>query len=224
VAAFVVDTVHIRRYARITGQPDVAPSEAWAPMPPSLWVRTTLVILVAASGTGCQNWHIQPTDIQTIRSPAVKLEGTANIELETGEVVTDRNPSKGFGVADQLALVGHVKAELEASQAFLRINLNHEADSAYRIQIIFHRTVASGGDLSGIYNLDVELKIYDHGQLSLQRRYEVVTPEHEMLAFFVDATVRATKTRAANEVHRRVMQDINEWLRDVATKAAPPTP
>lgn len=193
-------------------------------MPQSLCVHTALLILVAASGTGCQNWHIQPTDIQTISSPAVKLEGTANIELVTGEVITDRNPSKGFGVTDQIAFIGHVKEELESSHAFLRINVNPDADSAYRIQIIFHRTVASGGDLSGIYDLDVELKLYDHRQLALQRRYEVVTPEHEMLAFFVDATVRATKTRAANEVHRRVMQDINGWLRDAAMKAAVPTP
>ncbi len=183
-------------------------------MPQSFCVRTVLLILVAVSGTGCQNWHIQPADIQTIRSPAVKLEGTANIELETGEVVADRDPSKGFGVADQRAFVRHVKEELEASQALLRINLNHDADSVYLIKIIFHKTVASGGDLSGIYNLDVELRIYDHGQLSLQRQYAVVTPEHEMLAVFVDATVRATKARAANELHRRVMQDINLWLRD----------
>jgi hypothetical protein len=183
-----------------------------------------MVILLAVSGTGCQNSYIQPNDIQTIVLPSIQLDGKANIELETGEVVTDRNPSKGFGVADQLAFVGHVKEELESSHAFLRTNLNHDADSAYRIQIIFHRTVASGGDLSGFYELDVELKLYDHRQLALQRRYEVVTPEHEMLAFFVDATVRATKTTAANELHGRVMQDLNGWLRDVAMKAAPHTP
>lgn len=193
-------------------------------MPKLFCIRTSVLLLLVVSGTGCQNWHLQPNDLQTIPSPAVKLAETANIELETGEVVTDRNPSKGFGVADQRAFVRHVKEELEASQAFRSINLNHAAETEYLIQIFFHRTVAAGSDVSGIYNLDVELKIYDHRQLSLQRRYEVVTPEHELLAFFVDATVRATKTRAANELHRRVMQDINEWLRDVAKHAAPHTP
>ncbi len=167
-----------------------------------------VIFLVAVSGLSCQNCHIQPTNIQTMISPAVTLEGVATIELETGEVVTDRQPPKRFGVADQRAFIRHVKEELEPSRAFLRITLNHDADSAYLIKIIFQRTVAAGSDLSGIYHLDVELKIYDHRRLSLQRAYNVVTPEHEMLAFYVDATIRATKARAANDLHRRVMQDI----------------
>lgn len=183
-----------------------------------------MLILLAVSGTGCQNSYIQPNDIQTIVLPSIQLDGKANIELETGEVVTDRNPSKGFGVADQLAFVNHLKEELDSSHSFLSINLNHDADIDYLVNIIFHKTVASGGDLSGIYNLNVELKIYAHGQLSLQRRYEVITPENEVLAFFVDATIRATKTRAANELHRRVTQDINRWLLDAAKNAAPHTP
>ena len=220
----MVDTARILRYAPAIEQPDFAPCYGNGQMAKLLCIRTAMVILLAVSGAACQNWHIQPDDIQTIISPAVKLEGRANIELETGEVVTDRNASKGFGVADQLAFVTHVKEELESSGSFLRINLNHDADIEYLIKIIFHRTVASGGDLSGIYDLDVELKIYAHSQLSLQRRYEVVAPENEALAFFVDGTVRATKTRAANELHRRVMQDINGWLRDATKNAAPHTP
>lgn len=183
-------------------------------MPKLACIRIPMLILLAVSCTGCQNAYIQPDDIQTIMSPSVRLEGIADIKLEPGEIVTDRYPSKGFGVTDQIAFVNHLKEELESSNSFLSINLNHDSVIDYRINILFHKTVASGRELLGIYYLDVELKIYDHSQLSLIRRYEVLTPENKILSFFTDSTIRATKARAANELHRRLMHDINEWLLD----------
>lgn len=156
--------------------------------------------------------YIQPDDIRTIALPSIKLGGKVNIKLETGDIVTDRFPAKGFGAVDQVAFVNHLKEELESSNSFQSISLNHDAVIDYLISILFRKTVASGDELQGIYDLDVELKIFDHGNLSLNRRYEVTSPEDKVLAFFVDTTIRATKARAANELHRRMMQDISAWL------------
>ena len=177
-----------------------------------------MLILLALGGTGCQNVYIQPNDIQTIASPAARLVGKANIKVETGEIVSDRFPAKGFGVEDQTAFATHLKEELASSNAFLEIDLNNDAFRDYLINILFHKTVASGGGLEGVYLLDVNMQIYDHGQLSLERLYKVVTPQYPLWSFFVDTTIRATKARAANELHKRLMQDINGWLLNSSPK------